>query len=84
LPVTLGVLRFGELQVWHTHHFTLYDDREGSPLVHVERLEGGSNFRDPEDVLPTPRRSSGSWKRPFVDRAAVELLERVSEEIRGA
>lgn len=36
--------------MWHTHHFTLYDDREGGPLVHVERLEGGSNFRDPEDV----------------------------------
>jgi len=84
LPVTLGVLRFGELQVWHTHHFTLYDDREGSPLVHVERLEGGSNFRDPEDVAAYAEAFKRLLEAAVVDRAAVELLERVSEEIRGA
>jgi len=48
--VTLGVLPFGELLAWHTHHFTIYDGREGGPLVHVESLIGGSNVRDPEDV----------------------------------
>jgi hypothetical protein len=84
LPVTLGVLRFGELQVWHTHHFTLYDDREGGPLVHVERLEGGSNFRDPEDVAAYAEAFKRLLEAAVVDRAAVELLERVSEEIRGA
>jgi hypothetical protein len=78
------VLRFGELQVWHTHHFTLYDYREGGPLVHVERLEGGSNFRDPEDVAAYAEAFKRLLEAAVVDRAAVELLERVSEEIRGA
>jgi transcriptional regulator with XRE-family HTH domain len=81
--VTLGVLPFGELPVWHTHHFTLYDDRDGGPLVHVERLEGGSNFRDPEDVA----RYAEAFKRLLEAAAtgddALALLDQVAEEIRG-
>jgi transcriptional regulator with XRE-family HTH domain len=81
--VTLGVLPFGELPVWHTHHFTIYDDRQGGPLVHVEGLTGGSNYRDPEDVARYTDAFKQLLEAAVTGRAAVELLARISEEIRG-
>jgi len=50
----------------------------------VERLEGGSNLRDPEDVAAYAEAFKWLLEAAVVDRAVVELLERVSEEIRGA
>jgi transcriptional regulator with XRE-family HTH domain len=77
--VTLGVLRFGEVPVWHSHHFTLYDDREGGPLVHVERLMGGSNLRDPEDVA----RYAEAFKRLLEAAAAGEDALAFLEQLAG-
>jgi len=36
--------------MWRSCHFTIDDERPGGPLVHVELLAGGRNFRDPDDV----------------------------------
>jgi transcriptional regulator with XRE-family HTH domain len=81
--VTLGVLRFGELPVWHTHHFTLYDDREGGPLVHVERLMGGSNLRDPEDVARYAEAFKQLLESAATGEGARAFLEQLTREIRG-
>jgi transcriptional regulator with XRE-family HTH domain len=82
--VTLGVLPFGEVPVWHTHHFTVYDDREGGPLVHVERLEGGDNFRDPEDIVSYAEAFKRLLEVAVTDQGAVTFLEEIAAEIRDA
>jgi hypothetical protein len=81
---TLGVLRFGEVPVWHTHHFTLYDDRQGGPLVHVERLMGGTNLRDPEDVARYTEAFKQLLEAAATGTDVLALLVRIAEEIRGA
>jgi transcriptional regulator with XRE-family HTH domain len=82
--VTLGVLPFGELLAWHTHHFTIYDGREGGPLVHVESLIGGSNFRDPEEVARYVEAFKRLLEVAATGEDALALLDRIAEEIRGA
>jgi transcriptional regulator with XRE-family HTH domain len=82
--VTLGVLAFGEVPAWRSHHFTLYEDREGGPLVHVEWLVGGANHRDPEDVARYAAAFKQLLAAATTGQDALALLEQVAAEIRGS
>lgn len=79
--VDLRVLQFGEVPVWRSHHFTLYDQRDGGPLVHVEGLEFGVNLRDPEDVARYAKAFKQLAEAAVTGKDAVALLERVAAEL---
>jgi transcriptional regulator with XRE-family HTH domain len=82
--VDLRVLAFGEVPVWRSHHFTLYDDRDGGPLVHVEGLEFGINLHDPDDVARYTEAFKHLRETAAAGEDAVALLERLTADIRGA
>jgi transcriptional regulator with XRE-family HTH domain len=77
----LRILQFGEVPVWRSHHFTLYDQRDGGPLVHVEGLEFGVNLRDPEDVARYAKAFKQLADAAVTGKDAVALLERVTAEL---
>jgi hypothetical protein len=79
--VDLRVLQFGEVPVWRSHHFTLYDHRDGGPLVHVEGLEFGVNLRDPEDVARYVEAFKQLAEAAVTGQDAVALLKRVAVEL---
>lgn len=79
--VDLRVLQFGEVPVWRSHHFTLYDHRDGGPLVHVEGLEFGVNLRDPEDVARYVEAFKQLAEAAVTGQDAVALLKRVVAEL---
>jgi Domain of unknown function (DUF5753) len=75
--VVVGILPFGPTPTWRSHHFTLYDERPGGAVVHVELLAGGRNFRDPDDVA----RYAEAFKRlhdaAVIGEDAQRLLRRI-------
>jgi transcriptional regulator with XRE-family HTH domain len=79
--VDLRVLQFGEVPVWRSHHFTLYDQRDDGPLVHVEGLEFGVNLRDPEDVARYAEAFKQLAEAAVTGQDAVALLKRVAAEL---
>jgi len=79
--VDLRILQFGEVPVWRSHHFTLYDQRDGGPLVHVEGLEFGVNLRDPEDVARYAEAFKQLAKAAVTGQDAIALLKRIAAKL---
>jgi hypothetical protein len=80
--VALGILPFGEVPVWRSHHFALYDEREDGALVHVEQLGGESNYRDPEDVALHAEAFKRLLDLAAVGPDALAILDRLAADLR--
>ena len=82
--VTVGVLPFdSELPIWRTHHFTVYDQRDEGPLVHIELLVEGRNYRDPDDVARFQAAFDRLRKLAVSGRQAQRLLARITDDLRS-
>jgi transcriptional regulator with XRE-family HTH domain len=82
--VTLGILPLHQVvSVWRSHHLTIYIDREDGPLVHVELLAGGQNYRDPDDVTRYLDAFDRLAKVAVTGDEARALLERVAADLRA-
>jgi transcriptional regulator with XRE-family HTH domain len=81
--VTTGILPLdAELPVWRTHHFTVYDEREEGPLVHVELLVEGRNYRDPDDVARFQAAFQQLHKVAITGRQTHRLLAQIADTLR--
>jgi len=82
--VTIGILPLdSELPIWRTHHFTVYDERDDGPLVHVELLVEGRNYRDPDDVARFQVAFERLRKLAITGRQAQRLLARITDGLRS-
>jgi transcriptional regulator with XRE-family HTH domain len=81
--VALGILPLGPTPMWRSHHFTVYDERPGGPLVHIELLAGGRNFRDPDDVARYVEAFERLHSAAVTGKAAQQLLKRVTADLRA-
>lgn len=80
--VTLGVVpQAAEGMPWHTHGFTIFDEREGGPVVHVETLTSALNVRDPEDVARYLEAFEKLMAAAVTGPALGEFLERLAESV---
>lgn len=66
---------------WHSHHFTIYADRDDGPLAHIELLPGGYNLTDPADVARFVDAFGRLQALAVYDSQALALLERVAARL---
>jgi hypothetical protein len=81
--VVVGILPFGPTPTWRSHHFTLYDQRPGGPLVHIELLAGGRNFRDPDDVARYAQAFERLHDAAVTGEDVQRLLKRIGADLRA-
>jgi transcriptional regulator with XRE-family HTH domain len=71
-----------EAPVWHSHGFTLFEDRadDGDPFVHVETLTSSVNVAEPADVERYRQTMEGLRGLAVADAEATALLEQLARE----
>lgn len=79
--VTLGILPFGEVTVWRSHHFTMFDLAEEQSLVHLELLATGDNLRDPDHIARYDEAFTRLRDVAVVGEDARALLARIASDL---
>lgn len=82
--VNLGILPLGiALPVWHSHGFTIYEDRndDGDPSVHVETLTASLSVSDPADVETYRRTFASLRSAAVVEEAATAIVGQVAAQL---
>jgi transcriptional regulator with XRE-family HTH domain len=81
--VSLAILPLDrEIPVWHSHHFTIYDQPGDQAMVHLELRAGGENLRDPDDVARFTEAFDKLGKYAAHGDKAVAILDRLATQLR--